>query len=133
MKFRKYILHILHESHFGMTKTKARATQTMYWPGMCKEIGNMVSKCTICERYSNFNCKVPLISHDIPNIPFNKVAMDILQFGEEDYLVLQDYYSKWLEIVKLKNKTAREVIDKLKIIFATHGIPRIVVLYDNSP
>lgn len=58
---------------------------------MNKEIEEMISKCTICEKYSNSNIKEPLISHEVP---FEKVASDILQFREENYLVLQDYYSK---------------------------------------
>ncbi|KYN20537.1 Uncharacterized protein K02A2.6 [Trachymyrmex cornetzi] len=92
----------------------------------------MISKCTICERYSNANTKEPLLSHKIPEVPFAKVASDILQFREENYLVLQDYYSKWLEIIKLKNKTGSEVIKKLKTVFATHGIPDILIC-DNRP
>ncbi|XP_018404140.1 PREDICTED: uncharacterized protein LOC108780822 [Cyphomyrmex costatus] len=99
---------------------------------MSKDIEEMISKCTICERYSNANTKEPLISHEIPKVPFEKVASDILQFREENYLVLQDYYSKWLEIIKLKNKTGLEVIGKLKTVFATHGIPSILIC-DNQP
>lgn len=122
----------MHESHFGITKTKARASQVVYWPGMSRDIEEMIVKCTICEKYSNANVKEPLISHEIPNIPFYKVASDILQFEGENYLVLQDYYSKWLEIVRLKNKTGTEVIEKLKTIFSIHGIPSIMIC-DNQP
>lgn len=74
----------------------------------------MISKCSISEKFSNSNIKESLISHDIP---FEKVASDILQFNGETYLVVQDYYSKWLEIIKLKNKTGPEVIGKLKTVF----------------
>lgn len=33
------------------------------------------------------------MSHEVP---FEKVVSDILQFREENYLVLQDYYSKMI-------------------------------------
>jgi len=131
-ELRKYMLQLLHESHFGITKTKARANQVIYWPGMSKEIEEMIHRCSVCEKYSNSNIKEPLISHEIPKVPFGKVASDILQFEGENYLVLQDYYSKWLEIIKLKNKTGTTVIKKLKTIFATHGIPNILIC-DNQP
>lgn len=52
-------------------------------------------------------------------------------FGK-DYLVLQDYYSKWLEILPISSKSAQEVIAILKIIFSTHGIPKFAC-YDNIP
>lgn len=85
IEFRKDMLKLLHESHFGITKTKARASQVIYWPGMSKDIEEMISRCTICEKYSNSNIKEPLISHDIPKIPFVKIASDISQFRGEDY------------------------------------------------
>lgn len=52
VEYREYILQLLHESHFEMTKTKARANQVIYWPGLSKDIENIISKCTICEKYS---------------------------------------------------------------------------------
>lgn len=41
-ELRKYMLQLLHESHFGITKTKARASQVIYWPGMNKNIEEMI-------------------------------------------------------------------------------------------
>lgn len=43
-----------------------------------------------------------------------------------------DYYSKWIELVKLKNKTSTEIIYRLKNIFSVHGIPEILIS-DNMP
>jgi len=45
---------------------------------------------------------------------------------------MQDYFSKWLEILQLKNKTSSEIIRKIKSVFATHGIPKVVAS-DNMP
>lgn len=122
----------MHESHFGITKIKARANQVIYWPSISKDIEEVILKCAICEKYSNSNTKEPLINHEIPKLPFEKIASDIFQFKKENYLVIQDYYSKWLEIIKLKNKTGTEIINKMKTVFATHGIPNILVC-DNQP
>lgn len=129
---REYILNLLHEPHFGMQKTKQRAREIVYWPGLMTEIENLIAKCSVCEKYRNLNCKEPLLPHDIPDIPFNKVGVDILYFQGKDYLVLKDYFSKWLEIVPLKLKTADSIIAVLKNIFSTHGIPKQVVA-DNMP
>ena len=43
-----------------------------------------------------------------------------------------DYYSRFIEIVKLNRPTATEVISRTKNIFARHGIPE-VVFSDNGP
>lgn len=99
---------------------------------MSKDIQQFVSKCKTCEKFSNKNIKEPLIQHERPNIPFYKVAADILTFGNHDYLVVVDYYSMWIELVKLNGKTSQEVITKLKVIFSSHGISTIFGS-DNMP
>ena len=43
-----------------------------------------------------------------------------------------DYFSRYLEVVKLNNTTSKGVIEALKHIFAHHGIPE-VLHSDNSP
>ncbi|XP_029055276.2 uncharacterized protein K02A2.6-like, partial [Osmia bicornis bicornis] len=129
---RQNMLKLLHESHLGIEKTKARARQLIYWPGLMNEIENMILKCATCEKYRSLNSREPLITHDIPDIPFNKIACDICECAGNEYLIIQDYYSKWLEILKLKNKTAGEVILNLKKVFATHGIPKTIIC-DNQP
>ena len=38
VKLCPYLLAMLHESHFGMEKTKARVCHVMYWPEISKDI-----------------------------------------------------------------------------------------------
>lgn len=58
--------------------------------------------------------------------------MDIGTKYNKDYLIVVDYFSKWLDIIELKTKTVREIITNLKTLFSTHGIPKEIVS-DNSP
>lgn len=131
-KIRKEILNDLHVGHFGIEKTKSRARQVVYWPGLNNEIENLVSQCLICEKFKPKNVKESLMPHEIPDLPFQKVAVDLFDYAGDSYLVLVDYLSKWLEVRKLRNKQAIEVIKILSTIFATHGIPNFVVA-DNVP
>ena len=43
------------------------------------------------------------------------------------FLVLVDAYSKWLEVHVMKSTTFTATIEKLREIFATHGLPKTVV------
>ena len=43
------------------------------------------------------------------------------------FLVLVDAYSKWLEVHVMKSTTSTATIEKLREIFATHGLPKTVV------
>lgn len=131
-KLRSLMLSKLHTGHFGIEKSKARARKIFYWPGMSNDIHNFVSKCKTCLKYGRNVQKEPLIQHERPEIPFAKVAADIFTYAGCDFLTVVDYYSNWLELFPLKFKTATEVIEKLKVIFSTHGIPSVFVS-DNMP
>jgi hypothetical protein len=80
----------------------------------------------------NANAKEYLKCHDISYLPFNKIGVDIAEYGGKIFLIVIDYYSKWPECVELKCKTSTEVINVLKRVFSTHGIPSKVI-GDNNP
>ncbi|XP_034245491.1 uncharacterized protein LOC117647704 [Thrips palmi] len=61
-----------------------------------------------------------------------KIGIDILHFNSKDFLVVEDYLSKWLEIKPLSSKSSKAVIDALRSIFSTHGNPQII-FGDNNP
>jgi hypothetical protein len=129
---RKDMLARLHKSHQGVVSTKKRARDVIYWPGMSKQIEDMISKCSTCLQYRPANQKEPLNSHDIPEQPWAKVGSDLFKFGDRDYLLLVDYYSKFVEIALLENTKSSNVIHHMKSIFARHGIPEELVS-DNGP
>ncbi|XP_050517143.1 uncharacterized protein K02A2.6-like [Diabrotica virgifera virgifera] len=129
---RREMLDIIHTGHYGINKSKNRARSVLYWPGMSNDIVKVVQSCSICEKFNISNSKEPLIPHQVPDLPFNKVGVDLFQFGNKDYLVLVDYYSRWLEIKELRNKTSESVISVLKEIFSLFGIPSVMIS-DNMP
>ncbi|XP_055311607.1 uncharacterized protein K02A2.6-like [Sitodiplosis mosellana] len=129
---RKEILHQLHKPHFGINKTLKRAQNSVFWPNISNEIEQTVSNCIICQENAPKIQKEPLLPHDIPNEPFKKIACDILDFKSKSFLVVVDFYSKWIELVKLKGKTAHHVNTELLRLFATFGYPHIIIA-DNMP
>ena len=126
------MLRVVHESHLGMEKCRERARAVMYWPNMTQHIDKTVSKCGICLQYQRSNVKEPMIPHSVPRKPWQKIAADIMTFGERDYLLIVDYFSKYVEMPILQDKTARSVIHNLKSVFSRHGIPEQLIC-DNMP
>ena len=55
-----------------------------------------------------------------------------MTFKRRDYLLIVDYFSKFVETPILLDKTAQSVILALKPVFARHGIPEELVA-DNMP
>ncbi|RXN21320.1 retrotransposon-like family member retr-1 [Labeo rohita] len=129
---REEMLQRIHSGHMGIKKSKQRARDILFWPGMSKQIASMVEQCSVCLERRMSNAKEPLISHPIPNRPWQTVGTDLFIWNNEDYIVVVDYYSRYLDLEKLKSTTATAVILKLKKIFASHGIPEKVIS-DNGP
>ena len=60
------------------------------------------------------------------------MGTDLFEWKKSTYLLVVDYYSRWIEVARLKILSSQEVIDHTRSMFARHGIPEIVVS-DNGP
>ena len=129
---RENMLDKLHTSHLGEEKTKLRARDIVFWPGINADIEEKVSECEICARHRASNTKEPMISHEIPTRPWQKVATDLFQWENRHFIVTVDYYSRFFEIDELYTTTSAAVIRKLSCHFARYGIPETVIS-DNGP
>ncbi|KAL0878513.1 hypothetical protein ABMA27_003602 [Loxostege sticticalis] len=131
--FRNTILDIIHKGHQGINSCIRLAKTAVYWPKIDSDIEKYVGQCNICLSFRRNNSKEPLLHHDYKLLPWNKVGLDLFDFDGGKYLIVVDYYSKYVEIALLKCGFASNlVIVQLKSIFARHGIPNIVVS-DNGP
>ena len=129
---RQDVLNCIHDSHLGIEKCKSRARAVVYWPGTSTAIERMVAKCSICLKHQRENQKEPLLPDEVPQRSWQKLGADIFELNYHSYLVVVDYYSKYLELCLLKDKTAGSVITGMKSMFARHGIPDQVVA-ENTP
>ena len=125
------ILQKLHRGHQGINKCKRRAALSVWWPGLNKDLENMVSKCQAC---CKMQCQQvePLIPTPLPTFPWQKVGVDFFEYRKASYVIVIDYFSRFIEIAKLTNTSATAVITQMKYIFARHGIP-CCVMSDNGP
>ncbi|GFO29209.1 transposon ty3-i Gag-Pol polyprotein [Plakobranchus ocellatus] len=125
------ILEKIHEGHQGIEKCQLQARNSVFWIGITKVIDNKVKCCEICEQYSKSQVKQPLMQHEIPTQPFEKMAADIFHLDGQDFLLVADYYSKMAFVKSLKTLASKETIDYLESVFAIHGIPKVIIT-DNS-
>ena len=114
------MLGLIHESHFGIEKSKSRARELLYWPKMGADIERTVANCKLCIKYQHNQQREPMISHDILHERFFKVGMDILTFKGKDYLVVVDYYFKYPELPALPDKTASTIVEQCKSVVTSY-------------
>lgn len=129
---REEILTKIHEGHQGLVKCRERACSSVWWPRLSTEISNLVSSCQVCHELKRTQQKEPLISTPLPDRPWKRIAMDLCEYNHQDYLVISDYYSRFIEILHMPSTTSSHVILRSKAIFARFGIPDEVVT-DNGP
>lgn len=129
---RAEVLRLLHAAHGGEEKMKMRAREVMFWPGMNADISVLAKSCAACEKYKHRNSRLPMLSHEIPNLPWQVVGLDIFYHDGQSYLILVDFYSFFFEIQKLRQLTAASVKNACMTVYATHGIPAKLCT-DNGP
>ena len=123
---------ILHQGHSGIERCKNRARQSIFWQGINSEIDDLVSNCSLCQTYRNRQQKETLIQHTISDAPWTKVASDLFTLYGHDYVIVTDYFSKYIEVERLTDKASSTVVNKIKKIFSRHGIPKELCT-DNGP
>jgi hypothetical protein len=130
---RKGVLEELHETHPGVSKMKSLARSYIWWPHMDSEIEHLVRTCNVCQESRPSPAPAPLHPWVWPEKPWSRLHLDFAgPYCGSMFLVLVDAHSKWMDVVIMKNITTTTTIEKLRTIFATHGIPRKIVT-DNGP
>lgn len=127
-QLRQKCLEGVHIGHQGINSCRNIAKTTMWWPLMNQHIKDMVENCETCIKNSSNHCE-PLQTSPTPEKPWQTVGADLCEVtprgakSKSTFLVVQDYYSKYPEVARVKNITSTEIINRLKDTFARHGIP----------
>jgi len=120
-----------HEGHQGIEKTRARARQFIYWPGLSVEIGTFVDNCNVCIKFSSVRHE-PVVEFPLPGGPWEELACDLFEFYGKHYLIVVDYYPRWIEAVPVTSQTSKAVVTVLKDLFTRYGTPK-GLRSDNGP
>ena len=126
------ILEKLHRSHLGFESTLRKAKDVVYWPSIHNDIRVTVDQCQICQENKPAQQKEPMQSQPIAKSRWSIVSTDLFTYQSKDFIIVVDNLTKFWEVEKLQETSAEETIDKLKAIFARHGIPNLVIS-DNGP
>ena len=92
------------------------ATQSVWWPRVSTESQGAE----------------PLITTPIPQLPWQKLAADFFELNGQPYLLVVDYYSKYVEVAYMSTMSCRQTINHFRSIFARHGLLEELTT-DNGP
>ncbi|KAJ8023976.1 hypothetical protein HOLleu_36568 [Holothuria leucospilota] len=125
---RKAVMKQLHEGHPGISRIKQVARSYVWWPKMDKELEQTVKDCQQCQLHRKLPAAAPLNPWPWTDKPWSRIHIDFAgPFHGKMILIVVDSHSKWVEAVPMDTSTAQATISKLRSIFATHGLPELVV------
>ena len=107
---------------------KALARMYVWWPGIDKDIENMVQMCNECQVNQATPPLAPLHPWKWPTKPWSRLHLDFAgPLQNKMFLIFIDAHSKWVEAFPTNSSTSAVVIDRLRTVFAQFGLPEIVV------
>lgn len=129
---RTEILERIHDGHLGINKCLSRARQLVFWPGITGDITTFIKRCSVCRELSYQQAEEPLLMRETPSRPWQRIGVDLFYYAGTSFLVAYDAYSNYPEVEQLSDTSAHSVIEKMKSMFARHGIP-LELCSDNGP
>ena len=100
---------------------------------MQAEIKEKCLSCGFCAQYINEQPQEPMKSHTITTRLWLKISADLFQFNGNNYLIMVDHYSDYMELDSLSGNTmANSVIKAMKQQFVHHGIPDELITDDGT-
>lgn len=127
-RFRKVLLEEIHCSHMGIVRSKGVARSYFWWPGLDKSIEVMINSCSVCRENRQNPRRVESIPWPKSSQPFERIHIDYCgPINGENFLIIIDSFSKWLEVGRTRSITAERTIEIVRPIFARFGMPATLV------
>ena len=120
----KYLRQI-YQGHQRIEACRSRAREFVFWVNINKDMEELVQKCSLCQSQQNSTSSIQKYVSEVPPHPWHMVGSDLFYFRRIDFLVVVDYFSKYLLVRKIANSTSSAVIKELGMIFSEFGKPQV--------
>ena len=124
--------------HQGNSHTYCLIKHQYYWKGMNKDIQKYIANCVLCRWDKAEVQQYPLQMTEIPDRPFDKIAIDLVTdcetstSGNKHILTIIDHLTGWPEAFPIPDKSADTIVTNLiNQYLPVHMCPRYI-LSDNS-
>ncbi|KAL2085986.1 hypothetical protein ACEWY4_019306 [Coilia grayii] len=134
------LIHIAHNTHQGIVRTKQRLRELYWLPGMDTYVQAAIKSCVTCAQHDKTAVvkAAPLTPVSLPDGAWEKLTIDIVSpylHAPPDCryaITLVDYYSKWPEVAFTSDVTSSSVIKFLSTVFSREGNPLELVTDNGS-
>ena len=123
---RSNVLKLFHDGHPGMSSMKSFARSLIWYPGMDRDIVNLVSSCEICQSVRTKPSKCNL-EWPMPTKPWSRIHVDHFFYERNICLLAIDALSKYIECEIVCTTNVTDTINAVKSIFARNGLCDVLV------
>ncbi|XP_058817506.1 uncharacterized protein K02A2.6-like [Topomyia yanbarensis] len=126
-------LEIAHQGHPGVVSMRRNLREKVGWPCMDRDVADKVQECAGCAAVSSQFPPEPMIRKQMPERAWQEIAIDFFTAKEcATFLVIVDYFSRFLKVVEMKSTNAIKTIEALDEVFDEQLYPEII-RSDNGP
>ena len=131
---RSQVIDELHDTHPGICRMKALARSFVWWPKLDADLEWKVKSCTVCQAHRKNTDRSTAAPMGVTEQAMVKsIHVDYAgPFQGKIFFILIDAYSKWMEVFPMNTSTSSATIEKLRMVFATHGLPEKLVSNNGS-
>ena len=90
----------------AMCRMKAPARSFMWWSGIDLDIGDKGRLCNVCTRAHQAPKNIPLLLWPWLTEPWQRIHADYGEVKGQQFLLVVDSHSKWMEVFPLNSTTA---------------------------
>ena len=83
-------LKVLHMGHYAIDKMSLRAKETVYWPGITKDIRLTYHHCQICTKFARTQQRETLQPIETTQTTWEQLGLDIFSLRNTQYLLAVD-------------------------------------------
>ena len=133
LKLRARALEIAHRGHPGVVSMRRNLRERVWWPCMDNDVTSKIQQCHGCAAVSRQNPPEPMIRTEMPERAWQQLGIDFFSAKEcATFLVIVDYFSRFLKVIEMKGTTASKTIDALEAVFIEQTYPE-AIRSDNGP
>lgn len=128
------ILTLGHRGHLGTTLMKRHLRTKVWWPKMDREVEEFCRKCYECQLVAAPEPPEPMVRTRLPERPWQHIAVDFMGPlpNGQNLFVMVDYYSRFTEVIFMRQITTGKMLNEMKKIFSRYGYPECIHS-DNGP
>lgn len=114
---------------------KKTIREKLWWPGIDRMVEEFSKSCMGCVAMSKADPPEPMCRSEMPERPWQSLGIDYLEVPEcgTEFLVVVDYYSRYLAVRAVKEANARNTINALADIFNQWAFPEKLRLDNGQP